>query len=73
MDAPEASSLPVAVQPGETLDLRLQMVAPLASYTYSGFWMLRDETGQLFGSGSSGDEPLEVTIIVPVMASTHNL
>lgn len=44
---------------GGTLDLSLNMVAPNSPGTYSSFWRMADESGQLFGTAFS------VVIIIP--------
>ena len=47
------------VSPGATTDFSLKMVAPASPGTFSGYWRMADDTGQLFGSVFS------VMIIVP--------
>jgi hypothetical protein len=37
------------VQPGETADLTVSLVAPTVPGVYQGFWQMRDNTGKLFG------------------------
>ena len=44
-----AVPLPVAVAPGQTVDLTVDLVAPLAPGVYQGFWSMRAPTGLLFG------------------------
>ena len=38
-----------AVAPGQTIDLTVDLVAPLAPGVYQGFWSMRAPTGLLFG------------------------
>ena len=46
-----AAPLPVGriVQPGETIDLSLSLIAPVVYGAYQGFFQMRDNTGKLFG------------------------
>lgn len=44
-----AVALPSAVAPGQTIDLTVDLVAPLAPGVYQGFWSMRAPTGLLFG------------------------
>lgn len=52
------------VQPGETVDLRVDLVAPLNQTSYTGNWVLRDSSGNTFGVGDLGDQAISVTILV---------
>jgi hypothetical protein len=56
-------------KPGETIDLRLVLIAPSYAQPYTGNWMLQDPAGNLFGVGEQFNQPLAVTIVVkpPVM------
>jgi hypothetical protein len=56
--------IPQAVNPGETVDLRLSLIAPADPKTYTGNWYLQDASGSIFGLGSDATQPLMVTIIV---------
>lgn len=53
-----------AVGPGESVDFTIDMVAPSEPGLYSGFWMLRSDTGELFGIGPNGNSPFWVRIQV---------
>ncbi|MBK8987786.1 MAG: transporter substrate-binding domain-containing protein [Chloroflexi bacterium] len=39
-----------AVAPGQTYDVSVDLVSPLAPGTYQGFWTMRNPTGLLFGN-----------------------
>ncbi len=52
------------VKPGETADLRLDLIAPFYDQTYTGNWMLQDAGGIHFGVGKNFDLPLSVIIVV---------
>jgi hypothetical protein len=64
MGAPPTISLTNPVQPGETIDLQVAMVAPLNAVTVTGNWVLKDANGNIFGFGETADRPIEVTIFV---------
>src|SRR5574340_37191 len=56
------------VETGESVEIAVDMVAPDEPGLYSGFWMLRSDTGELFGIGPNGNSPFWVRI--QVMAVT---
>lgn len=62
------------VNPGDSVDVTLEMIAPLAPGTYQSNWKLRNDQGELFGIGPHGDAPFWVRIIViPADTSTPTL
>ena len=62
MGGPEVANLANPVAPGETIDIRIDLVAPMKAYTSTGTWVLSDPQGNLFGFGKTGSEPLAVII-----------
>jgi hypothetical protein len=64
MGSPAKINLPHAVQPGETVNLRLSLIAPETPGTYTGSWYLQDASGAVFGLGADGAQPLGLTIVV---------
>lgn len=56
--------LTTSVKPGKSFELALNLTAPKTPGTYQGFWMLRNQYGELFGMGEDADQPLKVKIIV---------
>jgi hypothetical protein len=62
------TKLPKVVEPGETVDVSVNLVAPDATGTYQGYWMLRDVDGR-FGIGSDGETPFWVKIRVKEVTS----
>ena len=64
LGAPTSEPINQAVQPGEKIDIAVDMVAPTTPGTYTGYWMLMDEQGQLFGAGENADVPFWVRIRV---------
>ncbi|HEU0296915.1 MAG TPA: NBR1-Ig-like domain-containing protein, partial [Anaerolineales bacterium] len=64
MGAPTVVSFPWSVAPGQTVDLIVNMVAPVTGGKYRGFWILRNPAGALFGIGKSANSPFWVEINV---------
>jgi|GEM_PF-2332784 len=62
-------ALPGAVQPGQTVDLQIELVAPKTDGTYKGAWMINDNAGHIFGVGKSGTDYLWVEIKVKNQAT----
>ena len=48
MSGPAAVPLPNSVAPGQTIDISVNLVAPLETGTYRGFWEMRNPGGNLF-------------------------
>lgn len=65
MGAPESVPLQATVLPGQSVEISVDMVAPLAPGPYQGNWKLSNDNGDLFGIGPNGDAPFWVRIIVP--------
>jgi len=61
-----AISVPLGreVPPGESVEVSVDMVAPMNPGTYQSNWKLRNAGGVLFGIGPNGDAPFWVRIIV---------
>jgi hypothetical protein len=64
MGAPAAARLPQLVQPGETVDISINMVAPNTPGTYTGYWLMIDSEGNVFGINEDADAPFWVRIRV---------
>jgi hypothetical protein len=64
MGAVESVALLGEVAPGESVEIAVDMVAPLTSGTYRGNWKLSAPDGTLFGIGPMGDSPFWVQIVV---------
>lgn len=56
--------LPTEVQPGDTIDLTVNMSAPESPGSYKGEWQLRDDEGEEFGIGEEGETSFWVQIVV---------
>jgi hypothetical protein len=57
-------SIPNTVQPGGTIDIAVDMVAPGGAGTYTGNYQIRNPQGVHFGVGAGGLTPFYVLIVV---------
>src|SRR5574341_516657 len=64
MNAPGSLSLSHNVNPGQSVDLSVEMTAPQANGSYQGFWKLRNAAGVLFGIGIQAQTSFWVKIKV---------
>jgi hypothetical protein len=62
LGAPQPQSLPGDVAPGETVDLSIDLKAPVTQGIHRGNWKLRSSSGIVFGVGGGG--PFYVQIVV---------
>ena len=70
MEGMSPKKLEITVEPGHTIDLALDLVAPPDMNYYQGNWMLQDEFGENFGTGSDANGPFWVSIKVYVKGWT---
>jgi hypothetical protein len=64
MLGPQSIPLPKIVPPGDTVELRVDLNAPVEKNTHISNWMLQDESGNRFGVGDSGEQAIELTIVI---------
>lgn len=64
MGAQEVVPLASSVQPSQSVEIAVEMVAPALTGSYQGNWKLRNAEGVLFGIGPAGDSPFWVRIVV---------
>jgi hypothetical protein len=64
MDAPSRVWLDTQVRPGETVDVSVQLKAPLQTGDYTGYWQLRNADNVNFGIGSNAQQAFWVKIRV---------
>ena len=64
MGATAAVPFGASVLPGATIDLALNLVAPTTPGTYRGYWLLRNDRGLLFGTPTTGVNPIWLEIVV---------
>jgi hypothetical protein len=73
LSAPSSINLPDTVAPGQTVDLSVDMVAPSSAGSYRGSWLLRNDSGSVFGVGNNGQVPLTVLIVVGSTSTTTSI
>ena len=64
MGAPESSSLPHNVPPGEEVTISVELTAPNVAGTYRGDFKIEAPNGDQFGLGNNGNNPFWVEIDV---------
>lgn len=64
MGAKQSVALPAKVAPDQTIDISINMTSPKNAGTYRGDWILSSSNGVRFGTGSSSNETLYVSIKV---------
>ncbi len=64
LQGPAAAPLAGSVQPGQTADVSVTLVAPTGNGTYRGEWILRNASGGMLGVGPTGTAPFWVQIVV---------
>ncbi len=64
MSAPTTLAMPKAIAPGGTVDLTLNMTAPISPGKYRGYWILKNASGALFGIGANAAMPIWIEINV---------
>lgn len=62
MGGTTALRLPGYVAPGQTVDISVTLTAPDRPGDYTGYWMLRNPSGTLFGSGDKANKAFYVMI-----------
>ncbi len=62
LGAPQSQALPGNVAPQETVDLSIELRAPVTPGVHRGNWKLRSSSGMVFGIGGGG--PFYVQIVV---------
>jgi hypothetical protein len=64
MGAPTSLAMPKAIAPGGTVDLTLNMTAPISPGKYRGYWILKNASGALFGISANAAMPIWIEINV---------
>jgi hypothetical protein len=63
LGAPASFNMPGFVNPGQTVDISVNLAAPYNQGIYEGFWKLEDSNGNFFGVGTySVDFDLEIAV-----------
>jgi hypothetical protein len=71
MGAKTVVSFPGNVAPGQTVDVSIILTAPSTPGSYSGYWMLRNASGAIFGTGEKANIPFYVDIQVKQQELPH--
>jgi len=64
MNGPHRAEFSVNVAPGQTVDISINLQAPLTSGSYIGYWKFSDPSGGLFGIGINANKSTWVEIKV---------
>jgi len=56
--------LPATVEPGESIDISMNFIAPIFEGDYRGNWQIRNENGEIFGTTATANRPFWVDIRV---------
>ncbi len=64
LGAPSSVEMPDYVQPGESINVSVDMTAPGHNGEYQGYWKLRDGSGNVFGIGAQAQTAFWVDIRV---------
>jgi hypothetical protein len=64
MGAASSATFPQNVPVGQTVDISINMTAPMAAGSYRGYWMFKNANGALFGIGTLANKPWWVDIKV---------
>ncbi len=56
--------LPKAVAPGDSIDLEMKFKAPLLPGIYRGYWQIRNDKGEIFGTTVNANRPFSIVINV---------
>jgi hypothetical protein len=75
LGAPSAISMPAYVNPGQIVDISMNMQAPSVSGVYEGFWRFMAPNGTSFGIGPTANADFDLQIVVgsstPVFEVRH--
>ena len=61
------------IQPGEIIDLALDLVAPVFPACYQGDWMIEDTAGNRFGTGYGAENHIWVAVTVDMPGMAGNI
>lgn len=70
MGAPASLALPTTVNPGQTVDITVDMTAPSAAGHYFGYYKFKSNAGGVFGIGSTANKSFWVEIRVSSSSGT---
>lgn len=64
LNGPASVNFPTDVAPGSTVDLSVDLTAPMEQGRFVSYWMLRNSSGKNFGVGPNADQAIYVVINV---------
>ena len=64
MGAVATTTLPHNVDPGETVDISIDLTAPGSTGSVRGYWLLRNKAGEVFGLGGTASDPFYADVRV---------
>jgi hypothetical protein len=70
MAASASAALPITVNPGQTVEVTVDMTAPSAAGHYFGYYKFKSASGGVFGIGSTANKSFWVEINVTTSAGT---
>jgi hypothetical protein len=70
MGGPASVPLSGTVAPGATTEISVNLAAPTKLGSFTGFWMLRNAAGKLFGLSADANQPVYLKINVGAAAGT---
>ena len=68
-----AVNIPQAVPSGDTIEISVDMKAPLTSGSYQSEWMMRSPSGSLFGTANSDNSAIWAKIVVGTSANVSTV
>lgn len=73
MTSTRTFKLPGRVDPGQTVDISIDLISPSGLGTYRGEWLLRNTNGVRFGLGNNASSPVFVQIrVIPKANSNYS-
>jgi hypothetical protein len=64
MTGDKVTALKTAIKPGQTVDISIELTAPIEIGTHTGYWALRNASGVVFGMGAQAKDPFWVIVNV---------
>ncbi len=67
MGGPDALALTQEIEPGQTVEISVELTAPDEAGRYTGYWMLRNAAGVIFGQGPDSEllAYVDINVIEP--------
>lgn len=64
MTGDKVTPLKASVKPGQTIDISIELTAPIETGKHTGYWALRNDSGVVFGMGSNAKDAFWVIVKV---------